>query len=330
MKTFQEFREQTDKINSFKSPQEIAKKHKVDSSLILDQLKAGIKIEKEHTKDEDLAKIIALQHLNEIPDYYTRLNKLEKQAKKSSVSEGTLHHWFKGSKSKDGKPGWVQADGSPCANEPGETKTPKCFSSGRLKSLKRLGKKGKSLINSAIRRKRKQDPEQQEKSGASKPKMVKTFAKGKRDPNYIKAEPGIKESVRLNEGQKDIPGKGSGTKDACYYKVKSRFSVWPSAYGSAALVKCRKVGAANWGKTSKKLKEEYTRLQINGNTFTILLSWRGIPKTLQMFFPNMKVPTKEEVTFEVNKVYPGAIVLSYKPSRIDPTKPYVISGDNKK
>jgi hypothetical protein len=64
----------------------------------------------------------------------------EKEHKKfKDVSEGTLHHWFKGSKSKDGKPGWVQADGSPCANEPGETKTPKCFSSGRLKSLKEKG-----------------------------------------------------------------------------------------------------------------------------------------------------------------------------------------------
>jgi hypothetical protein len=36
-------------------------------------------------------------------------------------------------------------------------------------------------------------------------------------------------------------------KDACYYKVKSRYDVWPSAYGSASLVKCRKVGAKNWG-----------------------------------------------------------------------------------
>ena len=51
---------------------------------------------------------------------------------------------------------------------------------------------------------------------------------------------------------KDKKGKGSGTKDACYHKVKSRYSVWPSAYASGALVKCRKVGAANWGNSSKK------------------------------------------------------------------------------
>ena len=54
----------------------------------------------------------------------------------------------------------------------------------------------------------------------------------------------------LQEGDKK--GKGSGTKDACYHKVKSRYSVWPSAYASGALVKCRKKGAKNWGNSSKK------------------------------------------------------------------------------
>jgi hypothetical protein len=41
-------------------------------------------------------------------------------------------------------------------------------------------------------------------------------------------------------------------KDACYSKVKSRYRVWPSAYASLALSKCRKVGAKNWGNKSKK------------------------------------------------------------------------------
>ena len=43
-----------------------------------------------------------------------------------------------------------------------------------------------------------------------------------------------------------------GKKDACYRKVKSRYKIWPSAYASGALVKCRKVGAKNWGNKSKK------------------------------------------------------------------------------
>jgi hypothetical protein len=36
-------------------------------------------------------------------------------------------------------------------------------------------------------------------------------------------------------------------KDACYYKVKARYKVWPSAYASGALVRCRKKGSKNWG-----------------------------------------------------------------------------------
>ena len=44
-------------------------------------------------------------------------------------------------------------------------------------------------------------------------------------------------------------------RDKCYYKVKSRYDVWPSAYGSLSLSKCRKVGAANWGNKSKKGKK---------------------------------------------------------------------------
>jgi len=78
-------------------------------------------------------------------------------------------------------------------------------------------------------------------------KELKTFAKEKE-----------KKKSRMNaEGTeiveaKDKKGKGSGTKDACYHKVKSRYSVWPSAYASGALVKCRKVGAANWGNKSEE------------------------------------------------------------------------------
>ena len=43
-------------------------------------------------------------------------------------------------------------------------------------------------------------------------------------------------------------------KDACYKKVKARYRVFPSAYASGAIAKCRKVGAANWGNKGKKKK----------------------------------------------------------------------------
>ena len=167
------------------------------------------------------------------------------------INEGSLNAWFGKSKSKDGKKGWVQSDGSPCANEPGEKGTPKCYSSRRLAGLKKT-KEGKSKIRSADSRKSRQDPGQQSKSGGAKPTMVRTF----KDPkDYKKHKSGdytpTKEEFEVQEA-KDIKGSGSGTKDACYSKVKSRYSVWPSAYASGSLVKCRKVGAANWGNSTKK------------------------------------------------------------------------------
>jgi len=51
--------------------------------------------------------------------------------------------------------------------------------------------------------------------------------------------------------KKRLEEKSSGKKDACYHKVKARYKAWPSAYASGALSKCRKVGAKNWGNSSK-------------------------------------------------------------------------------
>ena len=44
--------------------------------------------------------------------------------------------------------------------------------------------------------------------------------------------------------------------DACTKKVKARYKVWPSAYASGALVRCRKVGAKNWGTGGKKKRKK--------------------------------------------------------------------------
>ena len=93
--------------------------------------------------------------------------------------EGSLHKWFSQSKSKDGKPGWVQSDGSPCANEPGETKTPKCYSSAKRASM------SKKELRSADARKARKDPNQQQKSGAAKPTYVATDKKKVKEENEV-------------------------------------------------------------------------------------------------------------------------------------------------
>ena len=67
-----------------------------------------------------------------------------------------------------------------------------------------------------------------------------------------------KSKSRRKSGSKRAKKKGSKSRksdkrrDACYYKVKSRYETWPSAYASGALVTCRKVGAENWGNSKKK------------------------------------------------------------------------------
>ena len=387
MKNFKEFINETKalKIKSHKTVDEIAKKHRLDISFIQNQLEMGIPIEHEHTRDKVLATDIALQHLNEIPDYYTRLKKMESSTKKEhkkfkdvkeergeirycslckkeesqeeckygpamwnmytgtnqilsqnqikfnttrphpanesvtiedangntflevidlikpekmkGVSEETksgdssLHDWFSKSKSSDGKPGWVQLGGryagKPCAKQPGQNTKPKCGSSKMSANM------SDDEEDAAARRKRKEDP----------------------NPDRAGQAKNVKTEEFVNE-------------DACKEKVKSRYKIWPSAYASGAVVKCRKVGAANWGNKTKKnnVSENYLRIQTRGTTYTILLNWRGKYITTQMFFQQFTRPTKVEVTREVRKVYPNAIVLAFNPSLKDPTKPLLFTG----
>lgn len=69
--------------------------------------------------------------------------------------------------------------------------------------------------------------------------------------NMEKAIADLKGGVQTESLEKALTeaefDEAAGEKDACYRKVKSRYKVWPSAYASGALVKCRKVGAKNWG-----------------------------------------------------------------------------------
>jgi len=55
----------------------LAKKHSVPESKIESALKKGTKVEMEHTDDESTARRIASQHIDELLDYYDRLDKIE-------------------------------------------------------------------------------------------------------------------------------------------------------------------------------------------------------------------------------------------------------------
>ena len=170
----------------------------------------------------------------------------------------------------------------------------------------------------------------------------------------------------------------AGEKDACYHKVKSRYKVWPSAYASGALVKCRKKGAANWGNSTKKEEleldekcwkgyekkgmktmfgkrypncvkkeeavcvhtkkgkecpihgmdacpaevSEAVRLPAKtGSLINVIFRFRSSSLMLKMFFPQTSLPTRSDVQDQINKVYPGAKVLTFNVSDYEPGQP---------
>jgi len=189
----------------------------------------------------------------------------------------------------------------------------------------------------------------------------------------------------------------AGEKDACYHKVKSRYKVWPSAYASGALVKCRKKGAANWGNSTKKeeteigeacwkgyekkgmktmfgkrypncvkktKKEDVEITDAYGETYAVIqdivkpeplkptvnsidydtydidkmteavrlpartgnlvdtyFNFRGKYFSLKMFFPQISVPKKSDVQDQIDKVYPGAKLQSYRVTDYEPGQP---------
>ena len=85
------------------------------------------------------------------------------------------------------------------------------------------------------------------KKGVYKPEHAMTDINWKDVKDiYMENKMNLEELVGkpITEAQFD---EAAGEKDACYHKVKARYDVWPSAYASGALVKCRKVGAKNWG-----------------------------------------------------------------------------------
>ena len=74
---------------------------------------------------------------------------------------------------------------------------------------------------------------------------------------------------------------------------------------------------------------EATRLpnyQKVGQIIKIALAWRGKNYMTQMFFPQVKKPSRKEVQDQVRKVYPGAKLWGYQVSDYDPGEPLLQTG----
>ena len=243
------------------------RKYRQDKEYDPEELKKGTEheLDDKHTKSCVEAKRIAKDHLDDDPKYYSKLAKFDlderkkkrkkrKKAGTESSKESSLRDWFKRRGAKGKKGGWVDCnapDGKggykSCGRSKGEKRkkypacrpTPSaCKERGRGKSW---GKKGSKRRKSRGRKKRNESMEMTTEE-------IRTIILEELQ-NVLDEKKG-KRRVRKKKAKKK-----SGKKDKCYYKVKRRYKVWPSAYASGALSKCRKVGAKNWGNKSKKKNE---------------------------------------------------------------------------
>jgi hypothetical protein len=69
---------------------EIAEKHGISERVIRRQLQKGIKHEMEHTSDREKAKEIAMDHLYEMSDYYTKLSKMKEKAEDLYIEDDKI------------------------------------------------------------------------------------------------------------------------------------------------------------------------------------------------------------------------------------------------
>jgi hypothetical protein len=74
----------------------------------------------------------------------------------------------------------------------------------------------------------------------------------------------------------------------------------------------------------KQQVSETTRLQSEtGNIIAVILSWRGKSYSIRMFFPQTGMPSRKDVTDEIQKIYPGSRVLQYNVSTLQPGMPLI-------
>jgi len=193
---------------SYKSPEKIAKKHGVSLEQIKRQLEMGTKVEFEHTTSKKEARITALQHLDELPDYYTKLKKMETQKESSIIRDVNGNYYaefidiIKAGSIEEENPCW--------------------------KGYKQVGTKKKN---------------------------------GKEVPNCVPVKENIDEASRM-----------------------------PAQ---------------------------------TGNNIFVTLSWRGKYYTIQIFFPQSKVPSRLDISDEIQKIYPGSRVVTYRVAEFKQGEPLI-------
>ena len=355
------------KLKPHLSVQQIAKKHRMDVSDIQKQLDMGEPIEHEHTKDHTLAMDIALQHLDEIPDYYTRLKKMEASAKKEhkkfkDVKEALDDQRYcplcdkRESKSECsyGQKAWE--DFSVKDHEYSMARSELSTVMNAAKRLQKKMGKGEGNIEAWVQSKITKAADyldaaadyvasgEMSEANALGFEIKKSSGVGALTPNAAKqlgdkavalqkkkaasvALPKLKEHKGIvAEILKDIQ-----EEDPCW---KGYTQVGMKDKGGRKVPNCVPSKGVPKSKGYKKEEveiEEAVRLPAtNGNIVSVILSWRGRSYMTKMFFPQVKMPSRSEVTDQIQKVYPGATILQYNLSGLEPGQPLIQVSDKSK
>jgi hypothetical protein len=381
-------------VKSSKTVNEIAKKHRLEVSFIENQLKMGIPIEHEHTGDNNLARNIALQHLDEIPDYYTRLKKMETSAKKEhknfkDVKEEMDEQRYcslcdkreSRSECSYGEKAWDKF--SVKDHEYSMARSELSTMADAIKRLQKKMSKGEGNLEAWIQSKITKAADyidtaadyiasgEMEESFTINPEAHKVAAKRRKiealttSPNPNEADvakrklgktttlPTIKKEEKLvakilaelqeedpcwkgytQVGMKDKDGKkvpncvpSKGVPKAKGYKKEDVTIEDANGNTFAEVVDIIKPELI---KGFKQQVSEATRLPATtGNIISVILNWRGKTYITKMFFPQLSIPSRMDVEYEIQKVYPDSRILSYKVTEFVPGQP-LIYVDNKK
>jgi hypothetical protein len=183
-------------------------------------------------------------------------------------------------------------------------------------NLKRVRKEVQDTL------KKREERLKKEKSSNEPPQKPK----GPELPGFVKKEEVSLVDKILAEMMGDKPGcdtkkpkKSDEVKEAKKYMTKEEDPCW-KGYEMVGFKKKKGKKVPNCVPVS----EATTRLPMQtGQILRVLINWRGKHLSVQMFFPQLGTPRRDEITYAVNKVYPEARVISYVPSELDSSTPIV-------
>lgn len=345
------------KIKSHKTVEQIAKKHKVDTAHIQKQLKIGISVEQEHTKNKELASDIALQHLDEIPDYYTRLKKMEKS--KKNIKEAHEESRFcplcdkreKRSECSYGENAWdkVSVKDEEYSMARSELKT---IDDAVKKLMMKVGK-GEGNLEAWVQSKITKAAdyidtaadyvgggEMEESTSPLVNKIIEEEKKGlwanihaKRKRGERPAKPGDKGYPKTLDIEEGIEQARKNVGASKCWKTKKLGNPPTKMKGGKEVPNCESVTIQDADGNDfvefidiitpePIIAEATTRLQAQtGNLIAVILSWKGKSYSLTMFFPQVKMPSRKDVEYEIQKVYPGSKVLQFNVTTVRGDQP---------